>query len=65
MCNAIAKEYRDIDGYWIELKAGWRMPGDAHGIVENTKAEARARLKEIVPCDCIECKAFAAKNSVR
>lgn len=65
MCNAIAKEYRDVDGYWIELQPGWRVMGDAHGIVESTKAAARARLKDVVRCDCNECKALATQNSVR
>jgi hypothetical protein len=56
MNKKILREYLDVDGYWIELKPGWRMPGDAHGIVENTKREAKARLKDVVKCDCQDCR---------
>jgi hypothetical protein len=52
----IAREYRDSDGYWIDLKAGWVIPGDAHGIVEDTKRRAYDKLKEAVPCNCRECR---------
>lgn len=55
LTDLIQEEYRDADGYWIYLKNGWRIPGDAHGIVENTKRQARAKLADAVPCDCKEC----------
>ena len=54
--DLIQEEYRDVDGWWIYLKPGWIIPGDAHGIVENTKREARAKLAEAVECECQECK---------
>jgi hypothetical protein len=54
--DMIAKEYRDSDGYWIELKRGWIVRGDAHSIVEDTKKAAHAKLAEVVPCECKECK---------
>lgn len=54
--DLIEEEYRDSDGYWIYLKRGWTIPGDAHGIVENTKRQARASLADVVPCDCADCK---------
>lgn len=58
--DLIAKEYRDSDGYWIELKRGYVVRGDAHGIVENTKRAAYAKLAEVVPCDCADCKGEAS-----
>ena len=57
MTDKIESEYRDSDGYWINLKRGWIVRGDAHGIVENTKREAYAKLAEVVPCDCPDCVA--------
>lgn len=60
--DMIDKEYRDSDGYWIELKPGFVVVGDAHGIVENTKREARAKLSIVVPCDCAECKALMQRG---
>lgn len=55
--DLIQEEYRDVDGYWIYLKYGWVVPGDAHGIVENSNREAYAKLKSVVPCSCKECEA--------
>jgi hypothetical protein len=52
----IAEQFEDEDGHWIVLNAGWRMPGDAHTICERTKAEARAKLKDAIRCECAECK---------
>ena len=52
----IASEYWDDGSYWIDLRRGWRMPGDAHGIVESTREAARARLDEVEPCDCADCE---------
>ncbi len=55
--SKIANEYRDTDGYWIELKRGWRTLDEyaLHGIVADTRAEARARARQAVPCDCAGC----------
>lgn len=54
----VSDEYREPDGYWIELLPGWRMPSGEHAIVESTKGAARARLIEVEPCDCAECVAL-------
>lgn len=54
--DLIEEQYRDSDGYWIYLKRGWRIPGDAHGIVEDTKREALSKLRNVVPCDCDDCR---------
>ena len=53
----IAHEYRDSDGYWIELKPGYRVIGDAHGIVEDSKQAAYDKLDLVRPCDCDDCQA--------
>lgn len=51
----IASEYADSDGYWIDLKAGWRWEADyVHGIHEDTLRAAYA--ERVVPCDCTQCK---------
>ena len=55
----VESEYKDSDGYWINLKRGWCQRGEqTHGIVEDTKAKAYRTLRtQVVPCDCAECKA--------
>jgi hypothetical protein len=56
--DRIAAEWRDEDGYWIELKSGWQdnfNPG-CHTITEDTRKEARYKLRASVPCDCRECR---------
>ena len=52
----IESEHRDSDGYWIDLRPGWIVRGDAHGIVEDSKKAAYAKLRQVVPCDCEECR---------
>lgn len=49
------------DGWWIDLPAGWIIPGDCHGIVEDTKAAALRRLRDAVPCDCDDCRQRLAR----
>ncbi len=62
--RVIAEEYRDIDGYWIYLVPGWHYDG-VHGIVEDTKREARQKARWSEPCDCDECLEFIAKEACR
>ena len=51
----IVCEYSDSDGYWIDLKAGWRWEGDhVHGIHEDTRSAAYA--ERVIVCDCSQCK---------
>ena len=53
----IQREYRDSDGYWIDLVSGHRLCDDyVHGIVEDTKAKAYRTLQSVVTCDCDDCK---------
>lgn len=58
MDKRIASEYRDSDGYWIELADGWQNGNDpgTHGIVEETKGAAYQTLKMARPCECEDCK---------
>jgi hypothetical protein len=63
MLTAIAKDprvacaYRDSDGVWIEMKRGWTVdPRDAHDIHELTVTAAKARMKDIVVCECDNCQ---------
>ena len=56
----VQRQYRDSDGYWIDLRCGWRNMLDPvcplHGIHEDTKREAEFWLRRTEPCDCDECK---------
>ncbi len=58
--DKIDAEWMDSDGYWIDLKPGWKNGDDPvgvlHGIHEDTKAEARRTLRSAMECDCEECK---------
>lgn len=56
----IEHEYKDEDGYWIELASGWKDPGDPvgtlHTIHTDTKAEGRREARKALPCDCDDCR---------
>jgi hypothetical protein len=54
--------YRDSDGWWIELRSGWRNAydepiGALHGIHEDTLRAALDRMPYVAPCDCADCGA--------
>lgn len=55
--NKIRHEYRDGDGYWIDLEDGWQNGNDpgAHSIVEDNKRKAYQTLKNAKPCYCPSC----------
>lgn len=63
----IQNEYRDSDGYWIDLAPGWQNGADpgCHGIVEDTKREAYRTLTLARPCDCQNCQFEKARKAVR
>lgn len=56
----IKLEWQEYDGYWIDLKPGWKNGDDplgvCHGIVEETRYEAYLKLRDSMPCDCEDCK---------
>ena len=54
MDKRIARTEEDSDGYWIYLRPGYSRCGE-HAIVENTRKEALARLKDVHKCGCPEC----------
>jgi hypothetical protein len=64
VAQVVAEEYRDSDGYWIYLKPGFRSGQDpagcVHGIVEDTKRDARSWIPNTLTCDCAECLALIA-----
>jgi hypothetical protein len=53
-----ASEYQDSDGYWIDLKRGWKWSGDALGAVHSIHEETRsqARRETVTPCFCQQCQ---------
>ncbi len=51
----IVVSYEPPDGYWIDLPFGWVMDSGEHGIAEDTRREALAKLALAVPCDCKRC----------
>lgn len=56
MDKRIALIYRDTDGWWIELKPGFVVSDEGtHGIVEDRKRDALAKMELVVPCECDEC----------
>lgn len=52
----IKTEWRDSDGYWIELRSGWCDDGNpaCHTIVENTRKAAYQH--RAVVCVCVNCQ---------
>jgi hypothetical protein len=60
----VLDEYRDDDGYWINLRDGFHIDG-AHAIHESTKARARKRLKDVRPCACADCRAALAATGAK
>lgn len=65
--DVIQREYRDSDGYWIELKPGWQNGADpgTHGIVEDTKTAAYSTLTMVKPCNCSECQRLGGTADAR
>lgn len=56
----VREVYHDSDGWWMELKDGFRNSYDEplgylHGAHEDTLTALARRLKGIEPCDCPEC----------
>ena len=63
----IASEYRDEDGYWIDLKPGLKAANDpvgcVHGMHEDTRKEAYQ--VGVLVCDCKECYPRLAMNRAK
>lgn len=53
----IAKEWLDEDGYWVELKSGFKCGNDPLGVVhtihEDTKKQAY--MQGVMQCHCPAC----------
>jgi hypothetical protein len=55
MAKLVSQEWREPDdGYWILLKIGFHCD-DAHAIHEPNKRAARARMRDVKPCNCPDC----------
>ncbi len=52
----VTVSYEPPDGYWIDLPFGWVMDDGTHGIVEDTKRQALAKLALATPCKCDVCE---------
>lgn len=50
----VQNEYFEDDQYIIELADGWQLDG-CHSIFEDTKKQARLKLKSAQPCQCKDC----------
>ena len=54
------------DGFWLIFKTGWADHGfdpgaPIHGIHERTIRDVLRRMKDVRPCACPDCAAFAAR----
>lgn len=52
--------YKDSDGIWCELQAGFGWDG-CHGLHENTVKEMLAQVRYIRPCACADCQRTLAR----
>ena len=60
--HMVKSHWQEQDGYWIDLKPGFRNFGSdpvapLHSIVERSRKEAFAVLRAARPCACTECLA--------
>ena len=45
------------DGMWFSLKPGFRLAiDDTHAAHERTVRDLRAKLRQIEPCNCEDCR---------
>jgi hypothetical protein len=58
--------YRDTDGWWIELVPGFVVSDEGtHGIVEDSKRAALAKMAMVVPCNCNECRQLQQRGKAK
>jgi len=50
--------YKDMDGYWVDLKYGWQdsPSSEVHAVHEPTVKEVVEHFKLVCPCDCLYCQ---------
>jgi len=55
--------YKDCDGIWLNLKAGWRASecDYVHTIHEDRARDVIAAFRWVHPCDCDDCTARLAE----
>lgn len=63
--DEVNDESRSGDGYWLYLKPGWAryMAGEVHCVHEWNMADLKEGMKEVVPCDCDDCKDRLAEQA--
>lgn len=56
--DKVEEWYRDQDGYWIELKWGWRRErhDTVHSVHADTVREVVRDFKLVTPCNCDDCR---------
>lgn len=56
--DKIADAYKDSDGYWINLKPGWRREefDYSHSVHEWSICELVSAFRNVHPCDCENCQ---------
>lgn len=53
----VAEAYEEDEQYWLVLRPGWKLRDeDTHCIAEPTRSAAYAKLADVVPCQCTECR---------
>jgi hypothetical protein len=52
----VSDERKLGDGIFCYLVKGWCRDDGAHCVHENTIAECKAALRDVVPCQCDRCK---------
>lgn len=59
--SKIEEAWKDSDGYWIELKAGWKSADDPVGVCHTIHEDTRREALDVgcMRCDCVECNAEA------
>jgi hypothetical protein len=49
--------YRDSDGYWFNLKAGWQASphSEVHSVHEWKVSDLKRSFRAVCPCSCEQC----------
>ena len=56
VADAWSEGGRDGDGYWIDLKSGFRCgESETHAVHEWTLTDLRRSFKTVEPCTCKDC----------
>jgi len=53
--HMIQSEGQEEGTYWIYLRPGFENGSGEHAIAHDNRRLARARLRDVIVCDCAEC----------